>query len=131
MPPQPALAAEVPDLVVLGAQVARARLLPGSRSAVASGGADHSSSAASSRAEGPGPRLLYDVRFVAAAQLAASHATDTRTTASTFRLQLRSAFNLNERHRLNYAVGLESPTLSSTNRAAGTSTSAMRRRATA
>jgi hypothetical protein len=75
-------------------------------------------------AEGPGPRLLYDVRFVAAAQLAASHETDTRTTASTFRVQLRSAFNLNERHRLNYAGGLESPTLSSTNRASGTSTSA-------
>jgi hypothetical protein len=75
-------------------------------------------------AEGPGPRLLYDVRFVAAAQLAASHETDTRTTASTFRLQLRSALNLNERHRLNYAVGLESPTLSSTSRPAGSSTAA-------
>jgi hypothetical protein len=76
------------------------------------------------QAEGPGPRLLYDVRFVAAAQLAASHATGTRSTASTFRAQLRSALNLNERHRLNYAVGLESPTLSSTNRAVGASTAA-------
>ena len=74
--------------------------------------------------EGPGPRLLYDVRFVAATQLAASHATDTRTTASTFRLYLRSALNLNQRHRLNYAAGLESPPLSSTNRAPGTSTAA-------
>ena len=74
--------------------------------------------------EGPGPRLLYDVRFVAATQLAAGHAAGTRTTASTFRLYLRSALNLGERHRLNYAVGLESPTLSATNRAVGASTAA-------
>ena len=74
--------------------------------------------------EAPQPRFLYDARFIAAAQLASSHADGTRTTASTFRLMLRGALNLHERHRLNYSVGLESPTLSSSNRAIGTSTAA-------
>ena len=58
-------------------------------------------------------RLIYDVRFVAATQLTESLATAESTSASTFRLQLRSSVRINEKNRMSYAAGLESPTLTS------------------
>ena len=61
--------------------------------------------------EAPPRRLLFDVRFVASSQVTRLLAQSTDVKASAISAMLRSAVQVNARHRVSYAMGLESPLL--------------------
>jgi len=65
-------------------------------------------------------RLLYDVRFVTASQLAESLATGHDVKSTTFRLQGRSSLLMSEHNRLSGAFGLETPVLTTAGMSAST-----------
>jgi len=65
-------------------------------------------------------RLLFDVRFVTASQLAESLATGHDVTSTTFRLQGRSSLLMSEHNRLSAAFGLETPVLTTAGMSAST-----------
>jgi hypothetical protein len=65
-------------------------------------------------------RLLYDVRFLTASQLAESLATGHDVKSTTFRLQGRSSLRMSEHTRLSGAFGLETPVLTTAGMSAST-----------
>jgi hypothetical protein len=65
-------------------------------------------------------RLLYDVRFVTASQIAESLATGHDVKTTTFRLQGRSSLLMSEHNRLSAAFGLETPVLTTAGMSAST-----------
>jgi hypothetical protein len=65
-------------------------------------------------------RLLYDVRFVTASQIAESLATGHDVKSTTFRLQGRSSLLMSEHNRLSAAFGLETPVLTTAGMSAST-----------
>lgn len=71
--------------------------------------------------EAPPPRLMFDVRFVAASQVTQLLAQSSAARASRFSTMLRGSVRLSARNRVSYVMGLESPLLGP---AAGTAATA-------
>jgi hypothetical protein len=70
-------------------------------------------------------RLLFDVRFVAASSISDGLSTPGTTTSNGFRAMMRSSIRVNERHRVSYTLGVESPRLLTSYRGNVSSTDAI------
>jgi hypothetical protein len=61
--------------------------------------------------DAPPPRLMFDVRFIAASQRTDLPEQSSSSSAARFSTMMRSALRLSATHRVSYVMGLESPLL--------------------